>query len=172
MRAVVQRVLRASVDVAEPDHADDGLPNRGGDARLRTAPALRRVAEMGAGLLVLVGVGHDDTEADAQSLIRKIVGLRVFEDAEGKMNESLADVGGTLCLVSQFTLWADVRKGRRPSFGDAAAPEVAEPLFDAAVRFARAQDVPVVTGCFGEHMKVSLENDGPMTLLIDTERRF
>ena len=153
MRAVVQRVLNAQVEVGPAD-------------------AREIVADMGQGLLVFLGVGHADAEKDAHELMRKIIGLRVFEDAQGKMNESLTDVGGTLGLVSQFTLWADVRKGRRPSFGEAADPAIAKPLFDAAVTYATEQDVPVVTGCFGEHMKVSLVNDGPMTLLIYTERRF
>lgn len=151
MRAVVQRVLSAQVEVGPAD-------------------AREVVADMEQGLLVLVGVGHADSEADAHALIRKIIGLRVFEDAQGKMNKSLSDVGGTLGLVSQFTLWADLRKGRRPSFGEAADPAIAKPLFDAAVTYATEQGVPVVTGRFGEHMKVSLVNDGPMTLLIDTER--
>ena len=153
MRAVVQRVLNAQVEVGPVD-------------------AREIVAEMERGLLVLVGVGHADTERDADELIRKIIGLRVFEDAQGKMNESLIDVAGTLGLVSQFTLWADLRKGRRPSFGDAADPALAKPLFDAAVTCATNLGVPVVTGRFGEHMKVSLVNDGPVTLLFDTERRF
>lgn len=153
MRAVVQRVLSAQVEVGPPD-------------------AREVVAEMEKGLLVLVGVGHSDGEKDAHALMRKIIGLRVFEDADGKMNKSLGDIGGTLGLVSQFTLWADVRKGRRPSFGDAADPALARPLFDAVVAYATNQNVPVVTGRFGEHMKVSLVNDGPMTLLIDTEHQF
>jgi len=149
VRAVVQRVSRASVDV-------------GGE----------RVAEMGEGLLVLVGVGTGDAGKDAAELARKIVGLRIFEDEEGKMNRSLAEVGGTLGLVSQFTLWADVRKGRRPSFGEAAAPEIARTLFAQVVEEARLLGVPVVTGKFQEKMKVSLINDGPVTILLDTERRF
>ena len=149
MRAVVQRVSSASVDV-------------GGD----------RVAEMGAGLLALVGVGHRDTEKDAKDLARKIVGLRIFEDEGGRMNLSLADTGGSLCLVSQFTIWADARKGRRPSFGEAAPPEIAEPLFEHLVSSARGEDVPVVTGRFRTMMQVSLVNEGPITILLDTERLF
>lgn len=150
MRAVVQRVLSAEVEVGPPESRET-------------------VASMERGLLVLVGVGHRDSAQDAEALMRKIIGLRVFEDVSGKMNESLADIGGTLGLVSQFTLMADVKKGRRPSFGGAADPELAKPLFDAAVAYAEAQNVPVVTGRFGEHMKVSLVNEGPMTLVIDTE---
>ncbi|MBW2497329.1 MAG: D-tyrosyl-tRNA(Tyr) deacylase [Deltaproteobacteria bacterium] len=149
MRAVVQRVLRARVDV-------------GGAC----------VAEMGEGLLALVGVGRDDDEEDARELARKIVELRIFEDAQGRMNRSLLESGGELGLVSQFTLQADVRKGRRPSFRAAAAPEQAEPLFERVVEIARELGAPVVTGRFGASMEVSLVNSGPVTILIDTERRF
>ncbi|MBJ23008.1 MAG: D-tyrosyl-tRNA(Tyr) deacylase [bacterium] len=149
MRAVVQRVSRASVDV-------DG----------------ERISQMGEGLLVLVGVGLRDTDRDAVDLARKVVGLRIFEDAEGKMNHSLADRGGTLGLVSQFTLWADVRKGRRPSFGEAAPPERAGPLFERVVAEAEALGVPVITGKFRAMMDVALVNAGPVTILLDTERRF
>jgi len=149
LRAVVQRVSSASVDVAD-----------------------ERVAEMGEGLLVLVGVSHGDDEGSAVELAKKIVGLRIFEDDDGKMNRSLADTGGTLGLVSQFTLLADTRKGRRPSFGDAAPPEKAEPLFERVVEEARALGVPIVTGRFRKMMKVSLVNEGPVTLLIDTDKVF
>jgi D-tyrosyl-tRNA(Tyr) deacylase len=147
MRAVVQRVSSARVEVAEVC-----------------------VAEMGEGLLVLVGVGTRDESADAKALARKIVGLRIFEDEAGKMNRSLLEVGGTLGLVSQFTLWGDVRKGRRPFFGEAAAPDRARLLFDALVVEAGLLDVPVVTGEFGAKMNVSLVNAGPVTLIVDTER--
>ena len=131
--------------------------------------------EVGAlrdGLLVLVGIGSDDTQGDAQELARKLVHLRVFGDAQGRMNRSLLDVGGTLGLVSQFTLFGDARQGRRPSFTAAAAPDVAQPLFERLVDAARAEGAPVVTGVFGSHMQVSLVNDGPVTLLIDTRRTF
>lgn len=131
--------------------------------------------EVGAlrdGLLVLVGIGSDDTQGDAQELARKLVHLRVFGDAQGRMNRSLLDVGGTLGLVSQFTLFGDARQGRRPSFTAAAAPDVAQPLFERLVDAARAEGAPVVTGRFGAHMEVSLVNDGPVTLLIDTRRTF
>jgi D-aminoacyl-tRNA deacylase len=149
VRAVVQRVARAEVDVGS-----------------------ERVAEMGEGLLVLVGIGSRDTEQDARELVRKITGLRIFEDDQGRMNRSLIDVAGTLGLVSQFTLWADVRKGRRPSFADAAAPELAAPLFERVCAEARNLDVSVVTGRFGATMKVSLVNSGPVTILLDTEKAF
>ena len=149
MRAVVQRVSRASVEVGD-----------------------ERVCEMGAGLLVLVGVSERDTEQDAVRLARKLVGLRIFEDAAGRLDRSLIDTGGTLGLVSQFTLMADVRKGRRPSFGEAADPETARPLFEQVVAEAEASGVPVVTGRFRETMEVSLVNSGPVTLLLDTDRSF
>ena len=128
------------------------------------------MADMGAGLLALVGVAKGDDERAAADLAKKIAGLRIFEDAEGKMNLSLQDTGGTLGLVSQFTLLADARKGRRPSFGEAAPPEIAEPLFERVVAEAQAIGVPVVTGRFRTRMQVSLVNEGPVTLLLDTDR--
>lgn len=149
LRAVIQRVSSASIDV-------EG----------------ERVAEMGEGLLVLVGVARDDDEAAAADLARKIVGLRIFEDDTGKMNRSLSDTGGSLALVSQFTLLADTRKGRRPSFGEAAPPEQAEPLFACVVAEARRLGVPVVTGRFRAMMRVALVNEGPVTILVDTNKAF
>ena len=130
------------------------------------------VARMGPGLLVLVGVSKRDAMADADELARKLVGLRIFEDETGRMNRSLVETGGTLGLVSQFTLLADARKGRRPGFADAADADQARPLFDAVVESAAQLSVPVVTGRFGATMRVALVNDGPVTLLLDTERRF
>lgn len=149
MRAVVQRVRQASVTV-------DG----------------ECIARMEAGLLALVGVGHGDTEADASELAHKLVHLRVFHDAEGRMNRSLLETGGTLGIVSQFTLLGDVRKGRRPSFAGAARPEVAEPLIKDVVSAAQALGVTVVTGRFQANMQVALVNDGPVTLLVDTNKQF
>jgi len=146
MRLVVQRVRRASVDV-------DG----------------DRIAEIGRGLLLLVGIAPEDADVDLRKAAGKIVDLRIFEDDAGKMNRSLRDVGGQLLAVSQFTLYGDTRKGRRPSFVGAAAPEVAEPLFDALVDAIRAQGVRVETGRFGAKMAVELVNDGPVTLLIEVE---
>ena len=128
--------------------------------------------EMGAGLLALVGVGRDDDEASAVELARKLVHLRVFEDAEGKMNASLLEAGGALGVVSQFTLFGDARKGRRPSFTAAAPPEIAEPLVEAVCREARSLGVAVVTGRFRAAMDVELTNAGPVTILIDTARHF
>ena len=149
MRAVVQRVSHAEVEVAG-----------------------ERIAVMEHGLLVLVGVGCRDGPADALELARKIVGLRIFEDEDDKMNRSLLDVDGTLGLVSQFTLWGDVRKGRRPFFGEAAESRTAKLLFEKLVADAKQLGVPVVTGRFGASMNVSLVNSGPVTILLDTERSF
>ena len=147
MRAVIQRVREARVDVD-------------GDV----------VAQMQGGLLVLVGIGKADTSEQALELARKIVHLRIFEDQEGRMNRSLLDTGGTLGLVSQFTLYGDTRKGRRPGFAEAAPPERARPLFERLVEEARNLGVPVVTGRFQAHMEVRLLNDGPVTLWVDTDR--
>ncbi len=144
MRIVVQRVQRAAVSVG-------GQP----------------IAAIGAGLVVLVGVAHGDTEAEADWLARKVVGLRIFEDAEGKMNASLLDVGGEALVVSQFTLYADARKGRRPSFTDAALPEQAEPLVAHFARVMAESGVAVQTGLFGAHMLVEIFNDGPVTIWLE-----
>ena len=146
MRAVVQRVSEASVTV-------DG----------------RTVGAIGRGFLVLLGVTHVDGEAEAVWLARKIAGLRIFEDEAGKFNRSLADVDGAVLVVSQFTLYGDTRKGRRPSFTEAARPEHAEPLCDLFVDLLRAEGVAVETGIFGAMMAVHLVNDGPVTLLLDTD---
>lgn len=144
MRAVVQRVTSASVVVAG-----------------------ETVGAVGAGLCVLVGVTHDDTVADASRLADKIWNLRVFEDEAGTMNRSAADVGGEVLVISQFTLYGDARKGRRPSYVDAAPGPVAEPLVDAVVASLRAAGATVATGRFGADMAVSLTNDGPVTLLLE-----
>ncbi len=145
MRAVVQRVSQASVHV-------DG----------------ECVAQIGVGFLVLLGVTHTDTPREAERLARKIAGLRVFEDEAGKMNRALADVGGAVLAVSQFTLYADVRKGRRPSFVDAARPEHARPLYEHFCDALANQGIPVAKGVFQAHMQVALVNDGPVTLWLDT----
>lgn len=149
MRAVAQRVTRARIAVA-------------GEV----------VGEMGAGLLALVGVARGDGPAEAAELARKLVHLRVFPDAEGRMNASLQEAGGTLGVVSQFTLLGDARKGRRPSWTEAAPPDQAEPLVEAVCAEARALGVPVVSGRFRAAMAVELLNDGPVTILLDTARRF
>ena len=145
MRLVLQRVTRASVSV------DNEV-----------------VGEINEGLLILVGVADGDSEAQAEALARKVAGLRIFADAEGRFNESLLDIGGSALVVSQFTLHADVRKGRRPSFTSAARPELAEPLCDYFANALRGQGVPVETGVFGAMMSVELVNDGPFTIVIDS----
>ncbi len=121
---------------------------------------------------VLLGVGNDDTEDDAVYLAGKVVGLRVFEDADGKMNLSLADVGGAMLVVSQFTLYGDARKGRRPSFIEAARPEKANQLYESFCAEVRGQGIRVETGRFQKHMDVALVNDGPVTLLLDSGKLF
>ena len=132
----------------------------------------REIARMGEGLLALVGVGLEDDEAQARELARRLVQLRVFPDAQGRMNRSLLEVGGTLGVVSQFTLFGDARHGRRPSYTGAAPGERAAPLVDCVAEAARALGAPVVTGRFGSMMDVTLVNAGPVTLLLDTEKRF
>lgn len=149
MRAVVQRVSEASVTV-------DGAV----------------VGEIGRGYLVLLGVGQEDTEQDVVTLATKIIGLRVFEDDAGKMNLSLGDVGGQMLVVSQFTLFGDCRKGRRPSFVAAARPELANQLYESFVAEVRGQGIEVQTGRFQAHMDVALVNDGPVTLLLDSTKLF
>jgi D-tyrosyl-tRNA(Tyr) deacylase len=130
------------------------------------------VGEMGPGLLALVGVAREDDAGDARLLADKLVALRVFPDADGRMNVSLSQTGGTLGIVSQFTLLGDTARGRRPSFTRAAPPEQAEPLIEALVARAREQGVPVVTGRFRAEMEVELTNDGPVTLVLDTREQM
>ena len=129
------------------------------------------VATIARGLCVFVGVGHDDDARDADVLAKRLVELRIFEDDAGKMNRSLGDIGGSLLVVSQFTLRADTRRGRRPSFVAAAAPEIAEPLIERVVEGARSYGVEVASGRFREHMQVELCNDGPVTLMLDTAEK-
>lgn len=149
MRAVIQRVERASVSVE-------------GEIR----------GQIGAGFLVLIGVEEGDGDADFKYIAEKVPNLRVFEDEQGKMNRSLLDVGGELLAVSQFTLLGDARGGRRPSFITAARPETADPMYERLVADWRARGIRVETGVFGAHMKVALVNDGPVTILLDSRRRF
>jgi D-aminoacyl-tRNA deacylase len=149
MRAVVQRVSRAQVAV-------------NGEI----------AGQIGLGLLVLLGVGRDDAAADALYLAEKICGLRVFEDAQGKMNRSVQDVGGSVLAVSQFTLYGDVRRGKRPSFDAAAPPEKARQLYEFCVEQIRAAGLRCETGRFQEMMKVELVNEGPVTILLDSRRIF
>jgi D-tyrosyl-tRNA(Tyr) deacylase len=145
MRACIQRVSEAQVTV--------------------NGAVTGRIAR---GLVVLLGVGHDDGDAEARWLAEKIVGLRIFEDEAGKMNRSLAEIGGAMLVVSQFTLYGDCRRGRRPSFTSAAAPEFAERLYEVFGTVVKETGIEVATGRFREHMRVSLVNDGPVTLWIDT----
>jgi D-aminoacyl-tRNA deacylase len=148
MRAVVQRVTEARVDVAG-----------------------QTVGKIGPGLLVLLGVARDDTADDARYLVEKITNLRIFDDTEGKMNLSLLDTNGSMLVVSQFTLYGDVRRGRRPSYSDAAEPEKANSLYEEFVK--RVSLVThVETGIFQAMMKVSLVNEGPVTILVDSRKAF
>ena len=149
MRAVIQRVTAASVTV-------DGAP----------------VGQIGRGLVVLLGVSKTDTPASADYLIEKLLGLRIFEDNDGKMNLSVRETGGALLLVSQFTLFGDVRRGKRPSFDDAARPEQAKALYQYVISKIRQQGIECSTGEFQAMMQVSLVNDGPVTILIDSEKVF
>ncbi len=144
MKFVIQRVSHASVTV-------EG----------------ETVGEIQQGFLVLIGVGEEDTEAIADKFVRKMLGLRIFSDAEGKTNLSLKDVGGQLLLISQFTLYADCKKGNRPSFIRAGDPGKAEGLYEYIVDKCRAEIPVVEKGCFGAHMKIQLENDGPFTIILD-----
>ena len=145
MRAVIQRVSESSVSV-------DG----------------KIVGKIDAGLMVLLGVEDDDTEKDAGAIVRKIVDLRIFNDADGKFNLALADVSGSVLVISQFTLIAELRRGRRPSFNAAAAPDLAEPLVQRFADQLQAAGIPVAHGKFGAHMLVDLVNDGPVTIVIDS----
>ena len=149
MRVVVQRVTRANVTI---------------DREI--------VGEIGNGLVVLLGIARDDTREDADYLVAKIIALRIFDDLEGRMNRSLKDVDGGLLIVSQFTLYGDVRRGLRPSWSDAAAPEVAEPLYDYFVESSRKLLGRVETGSFRKMMLVELVNDGPVTILLDSRKLF
>jgi D-aminoacyl-tRNA deacylase len=149
MRAVLQRVTSARVIV-------EG----------------ETVGEIGSGLVVLLGIAGDDTLQDVKYLVEKIAGLRLFDDAAGRMNLSVTDVGGGLLIVSQFTLYGDVRRGRRPSWSEAAPPEVAEPLYESFVHEASNLVPRVSTGSFRRMMKVELVNDGPVTILLDSKKLF
>ena len=130
------------------------------------------VGEIGRGLLVLLGVGNDDGVNDSRQLADKICGLRIFEDDAGKMNRSLDEIGGAMLVISQFTLFGDCRKGRRPSFTQAAAPETAEPLYETFVAAVGVKGIQVETGVFQAQMDVALVNDGPVTLLLDSRKLF
>jgi D-tyrosyl-tRNA(Tyr) deacylase len=149
MRAVIQRVTRAQVTVND-----------------------EVVGKIGSGLVVLLGIAREDTKVEAAYLVEKIISLRIFDDDEGKMNLSLKEVDGALLIVSQFTLYGDVRRGLRPSWIEAAPPEIAQPLYDFFVRQSRAAVGDVATGSFRAMMQVELVNDGPVTILLDSSKLF
>lgn len=149
MRAVVQRIKESNVKVNS-----------------------ETVAATGAGLLIFLGVGKDDTEKEVLYLLDKVINLRIFEDEEGKFNLSLLDLKGELMVISQFTLYGDARKGRRPSFSEAAKGEKAQELYDYFIYKAKDMGIAVAHGYFGEHMEVKLTNDGPVTILLDSGRLF
>lgn len=149
MRAVIQRVSKASVTVEE-----------------------QIAGEIKQGLVVLLGIRGADNRSDLQWLAEKIVHLRIFEDKEGKMNRSLKDIEGEMLIISQFTLYGDCRKGRRPGFSSAAPPGIAEPLYQQFIDEVKSKDIQVATGIFQAAMEVALVNDGPVTLLVDSEKQF
>ena len=148
MRALIQRVTRAAVAVGD-----------------------QTTGEIGPGLVILLGVSKEDDEADVGYLVEKIANLRIFADEENRFNRSALDIGAEFLIVSQFTLYADTRKGRRPDFNQAAAPEEAKRLYEHAVQLFREAGIIVATGMFGEHMRVLLENDGPVTLMLESADR-
>ena len=148
MKAVIQRVSKASVDV-------EG----------------QTIGKIGKGFMVLLGVHEDDTQEDLNYLVKKVTGLRIFEDSQGKMNLSLADVGGSLLVISQFTLLASTKKGNRPSFIQAGAPQMSAGLYEQFMEACRNMGFHVEHGKFGAHMDVSLINDGPVTIIIDSRHR-
>lgn len=149
MRSVIQRVRKASVTVE-------------GEI----------IGAIGQGLVVLVAVHRDDSDSDAAYTADKVAGLRIFGDADGKMNRSIADVGGSALIISQFTLFGDVRRGRRPSFVEAAPPEIAVPLYESVCAKVEAAGIPVQRGVFGAHMDLALLNDGPVTIQIDSRKQY
>lgn len=149
MRAVIQRVSSARITIEK-----------------------NTTGAIGRGLVVLLGIKEGDTTNDLEWLAEKIIHLRIFEDSNGKMNKALTDIGGEMLIISQFTLYGDCRKGRRPGFSGAASPEIAEPLYQRFIQEVRARKIVTATGSFGADMQVELVNDGPVTLLLDSEKNF
>lgn len=154
MRAVVQRVKSAKVDIQVPNE------------EAYTSGKIEK------GFLVFLGITHEDNEKDLEYIVDKILGLRVFEDSQEKMNLSLEDVKGQILLVSQFTLYGDCRKGRRPGFSDAARPEVAIPLYNKAIEMIKSKNISIEVGVFGADMLVDIQNDGPVTILLESSKLF
>ena len=152
MRAIVQRVKYSSVEFIKED------------AKIKN--------EINQGFQVLLGITHDDTDKDLDYIVDKITGLRVFEDENQKLNLSIEDISGEILLVSQFTLYGDARKGKRPSFTDAARPEVAVPLYESAIEKIKAKGINCQTGEFGADMQVTIINDGPVTIMLDSKKQF
>lgn len=152
MRAIVQRVKYSSVEFIKED------------AKIKN--------EINQGFQVLLGITHDDTDKDLDYIVDKITGLRVFEDENQKLNLSIEDISGEILLVSQFTLYGDARKGKRPSFTDAARPEIAIPLYESAIEKIKAKGINCQTGEFGADMQVTIVNDGPVTIMLDSKKQF
>ena len=155
MRAVVQRVSEASVTITDPETSERVI-----------------TGQIQSGFLVLLGVAQDDEQKDIDYIVQKLCGLRVFEDADGKMNLSIDEAGGSMLIVSQFTLYGDCRKGRRPSFIEAARPEKAEAMYETVCQRIRDNGIQVATGKFQTHMDVALVNDGPVTLMLESRKAF
>lgn len=179
MRAVIQKVSKASIsikareiDLLDPKQRESLESSHGLLANLPEDADIE-VASIGSGFMVLLGVAKNDTPADAEYICQKIAGLRVFEDADDKLNLSIKDTGGEILAISQFTLMGDARKGRRPSFSDAAGGELGRALYElVANHLAKEESIPVKVGVFGAHMAVSLVNDGPVTILLDSKKVF
>ena len=154
MRAVVQRVKKASVKI---QNTSDGDYING---------------EIDKGLLIFLGITHEDNDKDLDYIADKISGLRIFEDEQGKMNLSIDDIKGEILLISQFTLYGDCRKGRRPGFSDAARPEIAIPLYNKAIEMIKSKNISIEVGVFGADMLVDIQNDGPVTILLESSKLF
>lgn len=168
MRALIQRVTNATVTNLELADGSADSASSVSPSELSDGSRGRSSASIGPGYVILLGVGHEDTEADAEKLWNKILKLRIFDDESSKTNLSLRDVNGSVMVVSQFTLFASCKKGNRPSFTDAGAPDQADRLYRFFIDLVRADGIPVEHGWFGAHMQVALVNDGPFTIWLDT----